>query len=110
MAQSSVALHIGKPEIPSLGGGVGEDWGLQRGLRSPDFARSSCFSWEQLCRSLRHLKDKSLKYNQLPDVMQRIWLGFSKTSVARFLVTQTSNLWLGFGAVLNLLDPLDLGG
>lgn len=109
MAQSSVVLHRGKPEIPSLRGGAGEDQGLQRGLHPPDFARSSWYSWERLCRSLRHLNHKSLKYNQLPDVMQGVGLGFSKTSVARFLVAQTSNLWLGFGPELNLFDPLDFG-
>lgn len=49
MAQSSAVLHTGIPEIPILRGGAGED---QRGLYPPDFARSSCYSWEWLCRSI----------------------------------------------------------
>lgn len=55
------------------------------------------------------LKDESLKYNQPPDAMQGIQSGFSKTSVAMLLVTQTSNLCLGFAPVLNVLDLLDFG-
>lgn len=55
------------------------------------------------------LKDKSVKYNQPPDALQGIWLGFSRTSAARFVVGQTSDLWLGFGPLLNPLDLLDFG-